>query len=908
MGNKWLTALLIIVAIGIVAVVIFFRKPTENGIPALNAVPADAALVIKVNGTLPLLSAFDENSWWQGIPNTQLRSELNNLRQSFDSLCQENAFANDILNDSSVYFTVCGNVNEPVSILISIPFGTNITSDKVKQTLEGFCNASNCSSYEYILGKNVEQKADNKKLCWYYYIEKGLLVISNNLKNIDKSYHQLKRNSSLKNDTSFNKVFETSGKNVAANIFINNKQLPQIVSKWLKPEFSKSIRKNIETYGWSAVDYSIDNEFMAVHGFTVRGNENSLWMKILHVEQPSESSFLETVSKSNACYFSFAFSDAFNYKIALKEFLKANPHEKDKILNIRSKIGFEADNKIAEILGEAVLLVMEPNNDGQFDKYCIIKTQSNVDAIDFVNLCKKNSANAKPVKKNKIKALTDSVTIKTLYVPFVAGNLPEVLFGSAFEGKYTSVTNFNEYIIIGPSEKKLTNYIANLKEKKSIATDSLFVKTTSELLASKANISIVINTKRSWNSISNWFTDDAFSYFSNNLFNRNSKTLVGIQLSGNGDFIYNSGFIQTSTIDRTSSELVWKINTDTSITVAPVYFAKFNKNEGYIVFQDLNNVLFFVTSSGKIVWKKKLDGKILGRIHSIDYLKNNKNQLLFNTAQKLYLLDRNGKSLNGFPVTFKRKATNGLVVADFDNNLNYRYYLAFDNKSFVSLSKEGRKVEGWKFDKTKYRVNTSAKCFTFQGKDYIVFNDSLGVYLLNRKGEEKLKLKQSVAFSKQNELYIDIRPKYFRFILTDTAGQVNTIFPDGHVEQNKLGLFSSKHHFELVDFNADGQNNFLFTDDSLVYIFNSDNKVILSATIPGSINSYLVSKSAGSSSVFLASSLNNNVFKLNSDGNVAKGYPIKCNYSINFLSLSGNLNNRLLLVSGSKGVSSFTVK
>ena len=50
-----------------------------------------------------------------------------------------------------------------------------------------------------------------------------------------------------------------------------------------------------------------------------------------------------------------------------------------------------------------------------------------------------------------------------------------------------------------------------------------------------------------------------------------------------------------------------------------------------ILFQDTSNTLFAYSAKGKLVWKKKLNNKIIGEINSIDFYKNNKYQCIFNT-------------------------------------------------------------------------------------------------------------------------------------------------------------------------------------------------------------------------------------------------------------------------------------
>ena len=87
-----------------------------------------------------------------------------------------------------------------------------------------------------------------------------------------------------------------------------------------------------------------------------------------------------------------------------------------------------------------------------------------------------------------------------------------------------------------------------------------------------------------------------------------------------------------------------------------------------IVVQDINDYLYLISNQGKVLWKKKIVGKILGQIKQVDIYKNGRLQLIFVTQKRLYVLDRNGKEVKPFPKVFRDKITQPLSVFDYDNN------------------------------------------------------------------------------------------------------------------------------------------------------------------------------------------------------------------------------------------------
>lgn len=74
-----------------------------------------------------------------------------------------------------------------------------------------------------------------------------------------------------------------------------------------------------------------------------------------------------------------------------------------------------------------------------------------------------------------------------------------------------------------------------------------------------------------------------------------------------------------------------------------------------VAVQDIENNLYLISDTGSIFWKKQIDGEIMGDIQQIDIYKNGRYQLLFNTANTLYLVDRNGKDVNPYPKAFENQ-------------------------------------------------------------------------------------------------------------------------------------------------------------------------------------------------------------------------------------------------------------
>ena len=85
---------------------------------------------------------------------------------------------------------------------------------------------------------------------------------------------------------------------------------------------------------------------------------------------------------------------------------------------------------------------------------------------------------------------------------------------------------------------------------------------------------------------------------------------------------------------KNERQLNWSVDLNNSILLKPQITKNHtnNKNEKEVFTQDTDNAIYLISTSGKILWNKSIGGKILGNVSQIDFYKNKKLQILFNTA------------------------------------------------------------------------------------------------------------------------------------------------------------------------------------------------------------------------------------------------------------------------------------
>ena len=253
---------------------------------------------------------------------------------------------------------------------------------------------------------------------------------------------------------------------------------------------------------------------------------------------------------------------------------------------------------------------------------------------------------------------------------------------------------------------------------------------------------------------------------------------VASQFSHLGDLCFVSGKLAFQEAEVGISKELWSVQLDTLAAIAPQLLVNHNTNNKEILIQDLNNNLYLIEASGRVLWKVGLEGQIQGDIQQIDYYTNKKLQYVFNTANKIYVVDRTGELVDGFPISLPSQALGGMLLINYDNLGKYRYMVACDNGNIYAYEKNGSPLAGWSPKRDVGMVSTPINHVLHAGKDYIYFKNDDGVfYALNRKGENRFAPVQTVNFS---------TPFYFidGAFLGGDAGMVETV--------NTLGDLTSK--------------------------------------------------------------------------------------------------------------------
>jgi hypothetical protein len=200
---------------------------------------------------------------------------------------------------------------------------------------------------------------------------------------------------------------------------------------------------------------------------------------------------------------------------------------------------------------------------------------------------------------------------------------------------------------------------------------------------------------------------------------------------------------------------------------------------------------------------------------------------MFNTGNYIYLIDREGHYVSGYPRKLHSKATNGLVLFDYLNNKDYRILLAKSDKKVYNYDKNGKEVSGWSQPKMKNIVIKPVNRLVANNKDYIIISD-IGeeVKIVNRRGNKRINISGKINKAKNSDFYVNKTNSKGIIITTDVEGKLVYISSSGRLSRTDFGNFTPDHFFLYEDFNGDRVMDFIYVDNGKLQVFDRFKKVL----------------------------------------------------------------------------------
>ncbi len=784
-----------VVLVGVILLISYnaYQKTQVRVVTPLTVVPINASVILQLNDVRNLSRSISISNICQRLQNIKkVKGIANQVKQ-----ISEFFIANQTVFAGNSLFISFHQVSAKKSAVL---FSTVLTREDVtedREIIALFADDITTSEYDnkiIYFSESLDRYFSLKDDILFYSDDKMLLTDAIRTSNEDTD--------DLFASPLFSDCYSTIRKSADINLLINYNNL------FALRDVVSNTQADLNNFSeWAATDMKLKDDAILSSGLGTINSSVNNFTDIFYSQKNQDITVLDIIPDNTAQLFAISFN---NYqkiyekknKILQDQHEFRNWEKNRKMIEDSSNVDY--NEFMNEIDSEAGIFNTSSSLSLDYT-YTYLKTKESIRASSLLQGLIASSSDYRGYRINRI--LDD--------------NLVSNLFGSLFKADNPFFTIINDFFIFGSSIVSLEYIIDNYASNNILSNNKSFRKLNS-YISEDVNIFFYINPGKTSETLKNSLIDT--EVLSHNTDSIAKFTAFTLQINtARGEMLHNLCLFYDNEYKESIKE-EWYYPLDTSCSIHPQFVYNHFTDESMILVQDNYYNLIALDTHGEKLWSSKIDGQILENIHFIDTYKNNKFQALYNTRDKLYLIDRNGEFVDGFPRSLPTTTLMSHALIDYDKNKNYRIIIVGEDNKLYNIDKRGKDVAGWKYIKTPNRIKKNPVHFVVAGKDYILeaTNNSRTTRLLARNGTERTVFKDDHSFitsvnvsengnlyaltyeNKLWEAYVDGTTEVFD--LKDLQGSSQILsYEDGYYLANASSLSyidNDKARQTMIDFDA----------------------------------------------------------------------------------------------------------
>lgn len=554
--------------------------------------------------------------------------------------------------------------------------------------------------------------------------------------------HQAEGLSILSNKDFSNSLGNASGKNV---LFLSHTYAPRLLQGF----FQRPVYRHSDFFktvaSWTVMSLSsLDEKSFSAKGRLSSGRSADTFAGVFAAAKMETPGFTRVIPSGTVFAVSVPMEDQSDYLAAYRKYLdacsKLGPNE-SAIARLGRSVGTNPDNWAKSLAIKEVAKAQWRVKDDTYEAL-------------FVRVGRKDySLLFKGLEAASEKDYTLSAQ------PYAFGGFASVLFGSFFSLADESSFAFTGEWIVSGSRAAISDYVERYSTGDFL--QALLNDTSSMPATLGKDCSMVA-----------YFSPGAAkgeSLFTPAMLSAVSATLDGAAyepcfLVCNGDS-FQLDVVRVPFINRTSAPAVVS---DAVIVVPAGPFEVRNSGTGgtNLLEQQSNYYLSFKEMSGKGIWSVPFSGPLCGRVESIDYYANDKIQFLFASGSKLYLLDRLGRFVSGFPAELGKDVLLGPEAYDFTGAKGYTVMVLHTDNTIGMYNLHGAKPDGWKGIATDEKIIALPELVTVDGVRYWAVRTAVQTQIFPFNGGDPV-YRQEGAKSIRRDSVIEVEGKNLKVTCND---------------------------------------------------------------------------------------------------------------------------------------------
>ncbi len=707
-------------AIGFIAILLVACTPIEKSTLSLrDAIPENAAIVLKINNLAALQRELKNNDFTQPLFTLENNYGLFYALKTLD----------DLDTETEGILVGMPSAND------SLPFIYITTSQDFSIAVDSLSPLQHTTISVQSISMDVYQR-DKKR--FYTAPFANLQLVSTDSILLANSISRIPENTA---DKDLEALFRTTVAGKSATLFINSKKSDSI---------TKTIPGTMESPQWSdiarwmALDLSASQSLLQWSGVGIVQDSSETYISLFANTLPVVNTLATLAPEEADGLLSISFSD---YAVFASNQQKQYPNtaKNDSLFQTVEEVG----------------VVYKDTN-----KAILLNTYGGSALSEFLF---ENRTSVYDYQGKEVGIVNKLSLLENAFPSFIK------------DFKITHYTILDNAFIFSESKSFLESILRNINSEQTFDSSSVYSSAKTEL-AEASSLLFVANNKKLETVISEYLPNSLTQQYREAKF---PDHVAALQVVADRNFYHLNAFVKRKSTVRKRNAVspLFTVQLDAPLATLPQFVTDHRNDKKEIVVQDAENNLYLISTGGKILWKKALEGRVQGRIEQIDLYKNGRLQLAFTTTNQFLVLDRNGKEVAPFNKTFSGAALNSLAVFDYENNRNYRFVVT-QGTDIKMYNGKGEIVKGFRYTKAESAILYPPKHFRIGSRDYVVFMLADGTLkILNRTGSTRVSVAEKIQFS-ENDVYLNNN----RFIVTDKTGTLFAIDTKGKITKTRFNL------------------------------------------------------------------------------------------------------------------------
>ena len=821
------TALIVIV---LIASPFFYNLYwSQKNIPAINAIPNDAALILKINNLTQTWPLITKSRIWKNFTLEAAYAPLESKMNLFIKFALQKAGFASAIKKYPLYVSLHPLHEGGADLLFTFQTGHSVHNRDINPFIQKYFGSdtqivisdfAGVSIRKIIFKKTNLSKNNNHDINLVFL--QGILIASENMSLINEAVLMLQSGESIVMQPAFKQVSRTESSKANAVLYINYHNLPRLFNKELDRKSLYGLSGISSFCEWTELDILIKEKIILMNGFSAAGKSSETFLNLFHDQQTKPSTVDSLLPGNTAGFINIGFKD---YKTIFRRYKLQ--------LKLQSKLGI-LENKLKAI-SDSFNINAEQTLTGWMKSEMGIAVTNNLSLSEEENVYAyfKTSSPGQAEASLSILAKRNSMLFNGITIHLIESpSLLPLIYGNLFpDAKKYYFAIAGNYVVFARSINAMTAFLSSYTSKNTLSSTPSF-QNFKNYISGTSNVWIYSDLSEIVRHISTLLIpgDKQKDPIMHAL---RSAKLFSTEFTLENNLFYTSICIANDTSNQSTNaptldeQLSNKPATEWASYIGTVLSGPvvLKTDRGYDTFlMDGNNKIWCFNEQGGVEWSLLTGGHILGELRIIDF--QGHKCIAFNSSEALYLLKTNGKYESGFPLKLPFNATNGLTPFSGSKE-GLIFFMATSKNNIQAITYKGKKPEAWTPVEMRARVIKPIDIIERNGRKLMTIIDEANrIKITDLKGISAGNFDKVPILSSNTQISPNLISTKGDIICAAADGDLLFIKKNGTYDKLPFETVITQPFFLLDQFDNIGKPDYFFIDQARITVFNQQREII----------------------------------------------------------------------------------